>query len=111
MLQEFINKLYRYKGKMGLLIGKNSIELLSQYIYGAADAFAMCGYSEVLVAFSNQWWDFIDENYSLKAGTGVKGWFNIILEYSDNEEHAIDTFYELLKNYIKLYYPMIMISE
>ncbi len=109
MLQEFITNLFNYKEKIGLLIGEHSIKLLCIYIYGAGDAFAICGYRDVLIAFSKQWWNFVDTYYGLEAGTGIQGWYNIILEHCDNEEQAFDTFYKLLYLYLNQYYPQIII--
>ena len=111
MLQAFITNLYSYKGKMGLLIGEYSIKLLCIYIYGAGDAFAICGYKDVSCAFSKQWLDFVDTYYGLEAGMGIKGWYNIILEHCENEEQALDTFFDLLKKYLNHYYPQIIIPE
>lgn len=111
MLENFILELYRYKNQIRLLIGESSIKLMCLYIYGAADAFAMCGYEDVRIAFSKQWWDFVDVFYGLEPGTGVKGWFNIILEHTGDEKKAIKTFYDLLSKYLRQYYPDIVIPE
>ena len=111
MLEAFIKMLYEYRNQMGLLIGEYSLEKLCQYIYGAGDAFAMCGYDDVQKAFSSPWWDYVDVYYGMEPGTGVRGWFRIIREHCGSDQEAVSVFYELLSGYLRRYYPEITVPD
>ena len=70
MLEPFIKMLYEYRNRMGLLIGEYSLEKLCLYIYGAGDAFAMCGYDDVQKAFFPPVVELC--GYPLRHGTGYR---------------------------------------
>ena len=111
MLEAFIKMLYEYRNHMGLLIGEYSLEKLCHYIYGAGDAFAMCGYDDVHKAFSSPWMYYVDQYYGKEPGTGVRGWFRIIREHCGSDQEAVSVFYELLSGYLRRYYPEITVPD
>lgn len=111
MLKAFIKMLYEYRNRMGLLIGEYSLEKLFQYINGAGDAFDMCGYDDVLKAFSTPWMNYVDIHYGMEPGTGVRGWFRIIREHCGSDKEAVGVFYELLSGYLRQYHPEITVPD
>ena len=110
MLQEFIINLFRYRSRVGIIIGECSISLMRAYIDGASSVFWLTGDMKACNALSSSWQEYIEKYYGFIPGQGVKGWHRLIKEHSSTEKEAIETFYYLLDAYIRENYPEIHVN-
>ncbi len=97
-LKDLINLTYAIKLRPGLYIGKKSIVRLHQFLNGFSEAYYYIDAENKNFGVYPGFQEWIYNKYRAEEAIS---WSSIILDHSDNEEEAVDLFFEEVEIYIE----------